>query len=192
VRSGLMGLWTISLIWDGPGGSSLINSTSWGVLVVQPSRHSAVAEALTSRGVDHFIPAIEDLTIVRGRHQRAMRPLLGEYVLIAICSIWKSLIRIRGVSGILLNESGMPAQVLSHELQRLREMCPHDVFHVPVVEVEADVELQYGQNVRANYGPFANHVGKYWGKTKRGDAALFFLFGREQRVEFKSGDLLAV
>lgn len=168
----------------------MIVSTSWGVLVVQQQRHKLLAEALTSRGVGYFIPVVEELTISRGRHERAYKPLLGEYVLFAVSSIWKTLLSIRGVSGMLLNEAGYPAQVLPRELERLRLMCDGDILRPIVSKVVG--ELEYGDRVKATSGPFQNHFGKYYGKTKRGDAALFLLFGREQRVEFKRGDLIAV
>lgn len=119
-----------------------------------------------------------------------MKPLLGEYVLFAVSSVWKTLLSIRGVSGMLLNEAGYPAQVLPRELERLRAMCDGDVLRV--VEPDVKKEVKYGDPVKATSGPFANHFGRYLEKTKRGDAALFFLFGREQRVEFKRGDLIAV
>lgn len=165
-----------------------IVSTSWGVLVAHHQRFKKVDEVLTERGIDHFIPLIETLMIRRGRHVRQMRPLLGDYILIAICSAWNSLLSIRDVRGIMLNELGYPAQVLPREMDRMREMCDLGVYHSSVVEESG---FEYGQRVSPKTGPLAYHVGRYDKKTKRGDSALFVLFGQEQRVIFKRGDLLA-
>lgn len=166
----------------------MIVSSSWGVLVSRHQRQKLVSEALTLRGIDHFIPLIETLMIRNGRHVREMRPLFGDYILIAICSIWKSLLNIREVRGIMLNESGYPAQVLPRELERIRTMCDGDAYRSSVVEESG---FEYGQRVSPRIGPLAYHVGRYDKKTKRGDSALFVLFGQEQRVIFKRGDLLA-
>jgi len=166
-------------------------SSHWGVLVAQRHCVSAVDERLTQRGVDHFIPKIETLMIVHGRHVREQRPMLGDYIPIAIDAAWKSLIRVRGVASILLNELGFPAQVLPSEMDRLHAMCPDGCLH-SIMEDESG--FTYGQRVTPKDGPFVYYTGRYDGKAnKRGDeAALFLCFGREQRVVFKPGDLLAV
>jgi len=165
-----------------------IVSTSWGVLVAHHMRYRKVDEILTERGVDHFIPLIETLMISHGRHVRQMRPLLGDYILIAVCSAWKSLLRIREVRGIMLNELGYPAQVLPFEMDRMRLMCEGDVCRSSVVE---DGGFEYGQRVSPKAGPLGGRVGRYDKKTKRGDSALFVLFGQEQRVIFKQGELVS-
>lgn len=175
----------------GPTGvGALINSTAWGVLVARHQRTALVSEALTIRGVDHFIPMIEDLRIVRGRHVRNLKPLLGEYVLISISSVWKSLLAVRGVAGILLEaEHGMPAQVLPREVERMRTMCPNGVKSEQAIQVDG---FEYGDTVVALAGPFTHHRGKYQSETKHGHSVLFVLFGRDCRVVLKSGDLQAV
>lgn len=117
--------------------------------------------------------------------------MLGDYIPIAIDAAWKSLIRLRGVAGILLNEIGFPAQVLPHEMNRLHAMCDDCVYRSTLQEDEG---FAYGQRVTPRDGPFVYYTGRYDGKAnRRGDeAALFLCFGREQRVVFKSGELLAV
>lgn len=166
-----------------------ISSSSWGVIVANHKQTRRVGEALFSLGIEHFIPKIESLTIRNGRHERSMYPLLGDYILTAITSKWKIMLRIREVSGIIMNCDGFPAQVLPEELKRLHEMCDDAGIHHPV---KYNGEFEYGQRVTPKTGPFAYHIGRYDKKTRRGDSALFSLFGREQRVIFKKGDLLAV
>lgn len=178
---------SLAIAYFGVGHVTIV-STSWGVLVAHHQRYRKVDDVLAERGIDHFIPLIETLIIRHGRHVRQMRPLLGDYILIAVCSAWKSLLRIREVRGIMLNELGYPAQVLPHELDRMRSMCDSGVYRSSMVE---DVGFSYGQRVSPKTGPLAYHVGRYDKKTKRGDSALFVLFGQEQRVVFKQGELLA-
>ena len=167
-------------------------SSHWGVLVTQRHCVSRVDETLTQRGVDHFIPLIETLSIVHGRHVREQRPMLGDYIPIAIDAAWKSLIRVRGVASILLNELGFPAQVLPSEMDRLHAMCDDCVYRSAALDDGNG--FTYGQRVTPKDGPFVYYTGRYDGKAnKRGDqAALFLCFGREQRVVFKPGELLAV
>lgn len=86
-----------------------------------------------------------------------------------------------------MNDLGYPAQVLPSELERLQSFYGTDVYR----PVERITKFDYGQRVTPKEGPFAYHVGRYEGKTKRGDAALFQLFGQEQRVLFKKGSLIA-
>lgn len=169
----------------------MIVSSSWGVLVAQRQRYRRVSETLLSIGVDHFIPLIETLLIVHGRHVREQRPLLGDYIPVAISSGWRSWMRIRGVRGMMLNELGFPAQVLPIEMDRLHEMCPNNIYHSSET---VSGGFEYGQRVTPAAGPLVYQTGRYEGRAnKRGDhAALFILFGREQRVVFKNGDLIAV
>lgn len=171
----------------------MIVSSSWGVIVAGYKQGKLVDEALTTRGIDHFIPVIETLSIVRGRHVREHRPLFGDYILTSISSSWKAWLSIRGVAGMLMNDIGFPAQVVPSEMERLRRECDGNIFRDGSI-IFKDKDFEYGQNVRpaATDHWAASQVGRYEGKTKRGDTALFSLFGREQRVEFKSGDLLAV
>lgn len=170
----------------------MIVSSSWSILVAKHKRVSAVHDALFSYGVDHFIPEIETLQIVHGKRRRMRRPLLGDYIPVAISSGWRSWLRIRDVRGMLLNDLGYPAQVLPREMERLRGMCTNGVYYE---NCSVDTgEFIYGQNVMPRDGPFVYQTGRYQGQVnKRGDcSALFLLFGREQRVTFKAGDLIAV
>ena len=100
------------------------------------------------------------------------------------------MLRIRNVSGMIINCSGFPAQVLPSELNRMHEMCDEsDVYHSAIID---NGGFEYGQNVIPKGGPFADHIGKFDSRNKRGDlVALFTLFGRDQKLTFRSGDLLA-
>jgi transcription antitermination factor NusG len=73
-------------------------------------------------------------------------------------------------------------------MEHLRSLCDGDIFRKTEVEKSG---FRYGQKVTPQTGPFAFHVGRYEGKTKRHETALFVLFGREQKVKFKRGELVA-
>ena len=160
-----------------------------GILVAQHQRLKLAEENLVSRNVDFFLPREEISIVVHGRHVREYRPIFGNYILIAITAAWKSLMRMRGVAGILMNESDYPARVLPHEVEWIKAQCVNGVYRPRMIESQRG--FTYGQRVTPIEGPFAYHVGRYDHRTKRGDTALFVLFGQEQKVTFKPGDLIA-
>lgn len=161
---------------------------SWGILQARPQRSAAVASALSEAEIEHFLPMIESCRVVRGRRVRSRHPLLGSYIPVAVRQGWEALIGLRDVVGWLLNESGHPAQVLSREIAFLRAMCDGDLFRMTPSESR---RFSYGQKVSPKSGPLAFHVGRFDNKTRNGESALFMLFGREQRVVFKDGELAA-
>lgn len=82
----------------------------------------------------------------------------------------------------------LPAKVENDKLESFRAFCaetPEDIVGVRKGFV-------YGQRVTPQRGPLAYHVGSYDGITSHHrEAAMFKLFGREQRIVFRSGDLIA-
>lgn len=167
----------------------MIASTSWGVLVALHQCHRLVKENLSARQIDHFVPMEKRCRIVRGKRQEYLYPLFGRYVLCAITSMWCDLRHMRGVAGMLVNESGYPAQVVQGEVERIKEFCQGDVFRLP--ETTNVVGFSYGQRVTPKAGPLVYHVGRFDCSKRSGDAAIFNLFGREQKVFFRKGDLIA-
>lgn len=166
----------------------MIVSSSWAVAVAQNNRAFAVSAALKKMEMEHFVPRVEKLAIVRGRHVREYQPLLGNYVLMQVCSRWRDVLRLRDVHGMLLNESGFPAQVLTREVENLRAFCPDEIYNGSTHETDG---WCYGAKVYVEKGPFARFIGRYEGKTgKNREAAVFSLFGREQKVTFKRGELI--
>lgn len=167
-----------------------ICSCSWGVIVAHRQRWAAVSSALSERDIEHFVPLIETLTIKNGRHCREKRPLFGDYILTTIFAKWRSLLSIRGVRGFLVNESGLPAQVVPNEIARLRNMCDGENFRCAS---QNDISgFEYGQRVTPKSGPLAYQIGRFESRTRTGESAIFVMFGREQKVKFKKGELLAV
>ena len=164
----------------------------WGVIVAKPQKTEQVAESLTSQAIDYFIPLEQVLSVRGGKHRRYNRPMLGRYVLYAVNEFWRSIFNMRGVSGLLLvtdyeSEIARPAVVDPRQLASLRDQCINGVYQKPEVPRKG---FTYGQKVTPNHGPLAFHVGKYDGVVKdHREAAIFQLFGRDQRLIFKAGVL---
>ena len=164
---------------------------SWGVLLAQHQKQKLVASELTLARVQFFLPLIEYTSIINGRHIRKQRPLLGRYILFAINDLWERLARLRGVAGMMMDVDKLfPAKVCDSALDYIRSMCVNDVYCPRVVEGRKG--FLYGQRVTPKEGPMAYHVGLYDGvRSRHREVALFNLFGREQRITFKAGDLVA-
>lgn len=166
----------------------------WGVLISEHQRQKLLQENLTESGVEHFVPLVSGSKVVGGRHIHTKKPLLGRYVLFRIVGeVWKSLIRLRGAQGILLTVENTPARVDDEVINHLEGCCVNGIYVPPEQHPTSRSQFFYGQRVRPTTGPLVGHVGVYEGAAKRNsDAALFFLFGRQQRLVFKQGDLEAV
>ncbi len=160
----------------------------WGVIVSQPQRHRVAASSLAAEDFQFSIPQIEKLSVEHGRHVRKRYPLFGRYILVVINDFWQRLVHLRGVSGMLLTASGEPALVSNRKIEEINAMCVNGVYREP----EIITQFVYGQKVRPKQGPLVSQVGLYdcrLGKKK--EAALFWLFGRQQRVVFRRGELIA-
>jgi transcription antitermination factor NusG len=170
-------------------GRGMITSTSWGVIVALHQCQRVVSDGLTARQIEHFIPMEKRWRVVRGRRSDVHYPLFGRYILTTICSAWREIKNMRGVAGMLCNEDGFPAQCLTHEVERIRKLCNNNVF---IEEDNCKVAgFVYGQRVTPKSGPLAFHVGKFDSVKRSSEAAIFNLFGREQKVVFRKGDLIA-
>lgn len=165
--------------------------TAWGVLVTESQRHKLAADELTSGGFEYFQPYRELVKVYRGRKVRTRVPYFGRYMFVALCDAWRQVVGLRGVSGILLDPSSLnPIRVDPRELQEVRDRCDRNgVIESP----SAGSAFKYGDEVYVEEGPLAFMRGTYDGTVgKKREAAKFFLFGREQRVTFKVGELKLV
>lgn len=176
-------------------GVMVATGSSWGVLVTENQRHRVVKEVLDQEGIEYFLPLIETKTVARGRHVRSYHPLLGRYVLVVLTDLWQRMLDFRGVAGMLLayekeSEYPVPALVDPNEIEYLKSQCVNNVYRAADETVLGG--FIYGQRVRPKTGPLEWHVGMYDGYAgKKKYAALFNIFGREQRVLFSKGDLIA-
>jgi transcription antitermination factor NusG len=188
----------------------------WGVLVTEKLRknHLEVKESLNQIEVESFVPLIENETVVRGHLVRRVTPLFGRYVFFEITGVWRAVSTAKGVKGLMLTrprkydgsfgpegaeyeEEQYPAIVDPAQMQAMQQFCCGEMYQKPIRHPD---DLIYGQRVTTTSGPFAYHVGRYDGpmprrRGKRGkqrrEAAVFDFFGREQRVVFAVGSLIA-
>lgn len=191
---------------------------SWGVLVTERLRknHQEVRESLDLIEVESFIPLIENENVVHGRLVQRVTPLFGRYVFFTITDMWRAVSTAKGVRGLMLTHARIwdgsfgpddaeyeaeptPAVVDPIQMKVMQEFCCGEIYQKPVRHPD---DLVYGQRVTITEGPFAYQVGRYDGPMprKRGrrgkvkqrrEAALFNIFGREQRVVFAVGSLIA-
>lgn len=167
----------------------------WGVLVAENQRHRILKESLDAESVEYFLPMVETTSVVRGRHVRSYHPLFGRYVFVALNDLWQRMLSLRGVAGILLTpdtegEYPAPALACPKQIEYIKTQCVNNIYRSTDDKVRGG--FVYGQHVRPKEGPLEWHVGAYDGRAgKNKYAALFNIFGREQRVIFKRGDLIA-
>jgi Transcription termination factor nusG len=168
-----------------------LDKRAWGVLLAKQQKHALVVIGLSACGVEYFLPVVENTFIINGRHVHRKHPLLGRYILFVIDELWKNLSRLRGVAGIILNvEKLYPARVDDKALDAIRAMCVDNVYSPRAVA--SSCGFVYGQRVTSEHGPLAYKVGRYDGAASRHrEVAMFNLFGREQRIVFKAGELIA-
>lgn len=192
----------------------------WGVLVTERLRknHIEVKESLNRIEVESFVPLIENEIVVRGHLVRRVTPLFGRYIFFVVTDAWRLVSMVKGVRGLMLTrsrkydgsfgpddddgnteyeEEQCPAIADPAQIRAMQEFCCGEMYQKPV---RLPDDLVYGQRVTTTTGPFAYHVGRYDGpmprkRGKRGkrrrEAALFDIFGREQRVVFAAGSLIA-
>jgi transcription antitermination factor NusG len=166
---------------------------AWGVLMTEPQRHQLASEQLTAHSFEFFLPMREHTQVAHGRHHKMLIPYFGRYVFVVICEAWEKILELRGVSSLLLERKTLfPWLVDSDQLAYVRSQCDENgiVRPAPVPPVK---KLRYGDVVYTENGPLANKPGVYdcvVGKNR--EAALFNMFGRENRVLFLLGELKPV
>jgi transcription antitermination factor NusG len=163
--------------------------SSWGIAISQPQRHRIALDQLQSSNFEFFQPWREQIIISHGKHRRLRIPYFGRYIFVVICEAWAQILKLRGIASMLLNpETLHPLSVDLRQLQAVRSLCDrHGIIHQPESQ---KYKLHYGDQVYAEKGPFANLRGVYDCRIgKHREAAVFTMFGAEQRVLFKLGEL---
>jgi len=165
-----------------------LDVADWAVAVAEPQRHRIAIESLTASNIETFVPLSEHMTIVRGRHVRERSPMFGRYLIFSVNELWATVATMRGIASLLMTASNAPAVIQQSVIDALRSHCTNNIYREPKGAMKS---LAYGQRVTPRAGPLAKHIGTYDGVTRKREAAIFLLFGQEQRVLFKRGDLLA-
>lgn len=168
-------------------------SGQWGVAVAEPQRYRLAATQLAGHGYTYFMPMWERVSVRAGRHQHFFTPVFGRYLFVMISGVWQKISSLRGITGLLLNpETLHPWHVDSDQLDAVRALCDHNVMHKQE-DVEMARQLMYGDPVSPKSGPLAGLRGVYEGKlNKHRESARFIMFGREQKIVFKVGELIGL
>lgn len=152
--------------------------------------HRPIKEQLDEIGIESFVPLISSVAVVSGRHVHRLVPIFGRYIFFVINELWKNASNIRGVSGLMLTAEFTPAIVIPSQMRAIQALCVNGMYQLASAPTPAG--FSYGQRVTPTSGPLEHHIGRYDGtRSRHRDVAFFNLFGREQKITFKAGELIA-
>lgn len=162
----------------------------WGVAFTHPNLESKAIANLSEAGFECFHPQTRKSTVKHGKRVQMIRPLFPRYLIVRLQGAMGDLFRVRDVKGAILTPDKQFREISDGTIAHLQTFSDEFGFY------DADVScgptgLQYGQKVTPKDGVWFGHFGSYDSAYKNREFALFSLFGREARVSFKQGDLLA-
>ena len=158
----------------------------WAVAKITPQSERKATESLTRHGLTYFFPRIKRTVRHRGKRVHHLDALFPGYLFLLLQEAWHEVFDMRGISGLIMAGEN-PAILRDEVITEIKSTCDRDGVYVPPVKPR----FRVGDAVRVGAGPLAGSVGLYAGSAKEREAALFDLFGRKTRVEFKEGDLVA-
>ena len=162
------------------------------VLCIFPKQEPKVADRISAIGYEPFFPRLKRLVVRRGHRCTDVQPMFPNYLIVkerpeddrqlaVLCST-------PGVSELLMTVNNTPARASDAEIAKIRARCTHD----DILIVKKHTGFLIGENVRPTSGPFQNFVGRFDSEHAGFRvSALLNLFGREVKVSFKQGDLVA-
>jgi transcriptional antiterminator RfaH len=124
--------------------------SAWVVVVTKPNCEGMAAENLLQQGYGCYFPKF---LAVQKNKQVVKKPLFPRYIFARIEQLWYSLRSTRGVSHVLMNESG-PAQVPASVIEALKKREDGSGFIV-LGKDKAPERFSKGSPVRASEGPLA-------------------------------------
>lgn len=155
----------------------------WALVVSQPNKERLAVQNIRNQGYEYYLPMIREKVIRQGKQIELARPLFRNYIFTRIQAQWSSLTGTYGVSGIVL-EGRSPQRVPERVIETLKNRQDKDGF----IRLDEKEELEKGQTVKINSGPFEGHIGIYEGMSADERAiVLFKLLGsdRELRLDPK-------
>ena len=158
----------------------------WAVAILSPQCERKATENLARKKLTYFFPRIKRTVRHRGKRVHHLDALFPNYLFLLLQDAWHEVFDMHGISGLIM--SGEHPAVLGDEVvETIKARCDRDGVYVAPVKPR----FRVGDKVKVGAGPLAGSVGLYAGSAKEREAALFDLFGRKTRVEFKEGDLVA-
>jgi len=157
----------------------------WYAAYTSANREKRVAEQLSVREVEHFLPLYESLRRWKDRRVQLQLPLFPGYVFVRVAL--RDRLRVQQVPGVawLVGFNGAPAALPDAEIERLRASMASGL------RAEPHPYLTEGRQVRVKSGPLAGLQGIL---VKRKNKARFVvsveLIQRAMAVELDEADLL--
>lgn len=161
-------------------------SLCWYVLLVEPRREQAVADALDVHALRSYLPKYTHRRArIHGRHRKdVQRPLLPGYLLVGLdvrfveprFHGWAVVRGADHVRGVLGGSEGYPLRVPWRQVEAIREAADMGLFDV-------EIRLSAGDLVAILDGPFATFVGSVQWVRGRRIGVLARLFGRVTSVQ---------
>ena len=151
-----------------PPGDALLH---WYVLLIEPRREQAVADALDQHGLRSYLPKYTHRRArIHGRHRKdVQRPLIPGYLLVGLDERfteprfhgWAVIRGADHVRGVLGSGDGYPLRVPWQQVQAIREAEDMGLYDV-------EIRISAGDLVAILDGPFATFVGLVqWMRGKR-------------------------
>jgi len=125
----------------------------WYAAYTRANHERTVAEQLTQREVENFLPQYESLRRWKDRRVRLQLPLFPGYVFVRLPLIER--LRVQQIPGVvqLVGFGGTPTEVPENELQQVREALTRGLH------AEPHPFLRTGRRVRVRSGPLAGLEG---------------------------------
>jgi transcriptional antiterminator RfaH len=148
---------------------------SWVVVMTKPNCEAMAEENLKQQGYGVYYPRFKTI----GRGQVILkRPLFPRYIFACIDKFWYSIRGTRGVSHLLMSDSG-PATVHPSTIEGLKAKEDKDGFIVLGKDTPEE-RFKIGDPVRATEGPLAGLDLIYEGMTSQDRVKILIsLFGRQ-------------
>jgi transcription antitermination factor NusG len=156
----------------------------WYAAYTRANHERRVAQELTDRGVEHFLPQYQSLRKWKDREVEVSLPLFPGYVFVHMALERK--LRVLQIPGVacLVGFAGKPAAIANEELARIREALSRKVVASP------HPYLNVGRRVRVLDGPFAGLEGIVARRKKRNRLVLSLdLIERSIAVELGEANL---
>lgn len=166
--------------------------SSWLVGLSQPRHQPRVIESLSSVGAKSFCPRVRRTYVSAGRRIDLLVPAFGRYFFVQWTPDWRNLLGVRNLEGFLKNSDAeeSPSVVRNSSIQPILEQCDESgvLFESSAPQLN---KLRRGQKVKPRSGAMIDLFGSYAGCQRNREHAFFVLMGRETKVTFVKGTLIA-
>src|SRR5690606_22595290 len=132
------------------------NNFQWFVMYTAPRSEKKVEQRLKEKGLEVYLPIVEELRQWSDRKKKVQRPLFNGYIFVHTTKdrLWESL----QVAGAVkfVNFAGEHATVRESEIETLKRIIATGM----AVEVETSGDIETGQQVRILGGPLEGFQGE--------------------------------